>query len=82
MYRSGRRPGLLRSVLDLSAAVRDELGTKAEKMSEEELRRELTASEGALVVPKGELKIVRTGTGDGRTKKRTWRSNVTNGSTF
>ncbi|KAF3047164.1 hypothetical protein E8E12_011519 [Didymella heteroderae] len=30
MYKSGRRPGLLRSVLDLAAAVREELGPNAE----------------------------------------------------
>lgn len=82
MYKSGRRPGLLRSVLDIAGAIREELGGEAEYLEERELRTGLTASGGALVVPKKELRISRTDTGDGTLRKRSWRTVVTKGSTF
>ena len=82
MYKSGRRPGLLRSVLDLSAAVRDELGAEAEHLEEEELRQRLTDSGGALHVPKDELRVRRVGTAEFGTRKRTWTGKLTRGSTF
>lgn len=82
MYKSGRRPGLLRSVLDLSAAVREELGAEADGMEEEELRENLTKSGGALCVPKEELRVRRTGTGEKGRRKRTWTGILTRGSTF
>jgi hypothetical protein len=84
MYKSGRRPGLLRSVLDLSRVIREELGDRAEKMEEDELRSSLTASGGYLLVPRHEAQIARTGTDMAKTgpnagRKRTkWRQ----GSTF
>ena len=82
MYKSGRRPGLLRSVLDLSAAVREELGPEAEILEEEELREKLVGSGGALCVPKEELRVRRTDTGELGTRKRMWTSKLTGGSTF
>jgi len=39
MYKAGRRPGLLRSVLDVSRAMREELGADAEEFEEEALRK-------------------------------------------
>lgn len=82
MYKIGKRPGLLRSVLDLSAAVQEELGTQADCLEEEELRRRLTNSRGALYVPKGELRIRRTKTEDLGMRERTWTGRLTEGSTF
>lgn len=85
MYRSGRRPGLLRSVLDLAAAVREELGPDAEMLEEETLRERLTASGSMLKVPKELLRIrrVRTEDVDGiRKAERSWTGNLTRGSTF
>lgn len=82
MYKSGRRPGLLRSVLDLSAAVREELGVEAEHLEEEELRKRLTDSGGAMYVPKEELRVSRVGTEEFGTRKRMWTGNLTRGSTF
>lgn len=82
MYKSGRRPGLLRSVLDLSAAVREELGTEAEHLGEEELRERLTNSGGAMCVPKEELKVSRVGSGQFDLRKRTWTGRLTKGSTL
>lgn len=81
MYKHGRRPGLLRSVMEFSAAIREELGAGAQDMEEEELRRNLTGSGGALVVPKEELRITRTDTGE-KVKKRSWKRSLTRGSTF
>ncbi|KAI4906904.1 hypothetical protein J4E90_010107 [Alternaria incomplexa] len=80
MYRSGRRPGLLRSIMDYSAAIREELGAEANYLEEDELRKRLTQSRGALVVEKRELRVTRTSTGE-RTK-RGWKRGLTSGSTF
>jgi hypothetical protein len=82
MYKSGRRPGLLRSVLDLAAAIREELGAEAEHLEEDELRKRLTGSGGALVVPKQELRVRRTDTRELGARKRSWKSSLTRGSTF
>jgi len=86
MYRIGRRPGLLRSILDIAAAMREEVGEdepNGDVLNEKELRRKLTESGGALVVPKGELRIARDGMdGRGDLKKRSWRRRLTKGSTF
>ncbi|KAF2648792.1 hypothetical protein K491DRAFT_669993 [Lophiostoma macrostomum CBS 122681] len=79
MYKSGRRPGLLKSILDISDAMKEELGEGADALEEEELRKALRGSGGVLVVSKGELKVTRTGTGG---RKRGWRRNLTKGSTF
>lgn len=80
MYKSGRRPGLLKSIMDISGAIREEIGEDADRLEEEELRKALRDSGGALLVPKKELKVRRTGTKGVR--KRGWRRNVTKGSTF
>jgi hypothetical protein len=82
MYRSGRRPGLLRSIMDYSAAIREELGNGTEHLSEEELRKRLTQSGGGLLVPKSELKVTRADTGEDTTKQRGWKRGLTRGSTF
>ncbi|KAJ4305806.1 hypothetical protein N0V90_001338 [Kalmusia sp. IMI 367209] len=84
MYRSGRRPGLLRSILDVAGAMKEEVGECDDEgcgMGEEELRKKLAESGGALVVPKRELRVARVDTGDGGLKSRGWRS-LTKGSTF
>ncbi|KAH6883201.1 hypothetical protein BKA58DRAFT_417013 [Alternaria rosae] len=80
MYRSGRRPGLLRSIMDYSAAIREELGNEADCLEEDELRKRLTQSRGALVVEKRELRVTRTSTGE--MTKRGWKRGLTSGSTF
>jgi len=80
MYRSGRRPGLLRSIMDYSAAIREELGAEANYLEEDELRKRLTQSRGALVVEKRELRVTRSSTGE--TTKRGWKRGLTSGSTF
>jgi hypothetical protein len=79
VYKSGRRPGLLKSILDISDAIREELGEDVDKLEEENLRKALNDSGGALVVPRRELKVSRTGTG---VRKRGWKRNLTQGSTF
>jgi len=86
MYRNGRRPGLLTSVMEYAAAIRDELGSKAGCMSEGQLRKELTESGGVLVVEKDVLRVGRTAMGmeswGVREGKRGWRRRLTSGSTF
>ncbi|XP_014560565.1 hypothetical protein COCVIDRAFT_12595 [Bipolaris victoriae FI3] len=82
MYKSGRRPGLLRSIMDYSAAVRQELGTEAEYLEEDDLRRRLKQSGGSLIVPSGELRISRADTGEREMRERGWRRRLTKGSTF
>lgn len=81
-YKSGRRPGLLRSVLDLASAVREELGARADYMEENELREGLANSGGALCVPKDELRVRRTEEREFVVRKRTWTGRLTEGSTF
>lgn len=94
MYRGGRRPGLLRSILDVSAAVREEVGLgdgvkgareeQGTGLREEELRERLSRERGGrLVVPREELKVVRV-PGDehgGFVRRKGW-SRLTQGSTF
>lgn len=82
MYKNGRRPGLLRSIMDYSAAVREELGAEAEFLEEDELRERVRDSGGALIVPKTELRVRRVdnlGIGD---RKGSWKRSLTSGSTF
>lgn len=81
MYRSGRRPGLLRSIMDYSAAIREELGAEAEYLEEGELKKRLRQSGSALVVPKSELKIRRVDAGEDLAGK-SWKRRLTRGSTF
>lgn len=83
MYRSGRRPGLLRSIIEYSAAIREELGSEADYLEEDDLRKRLTQSNGALVVEKTELRVTRTSMSTGvETTKGGWKRNLTKGSTF
>ncbi|KAJ4351316.1 uncharacterized protein N0V89_006655 [Didymosphaeria variabile] len=86
MYRTGRRPGLLRSILDIATAMREEVGEdepNGDVLDEKEIRRKLTDSGGALVVPKKELRIARDGgVGDGELRERSWKRRLTKGSTF
>jgi hypothetical protein len=83
MYRSGRRPGLLRSIIEYSAAIREELGSEADYLEEDDLRKRLTQSNGALVVEKAELRVTRTSMSTGvETTKGGWKRNLTKGSTF
>ncbi|CAI6332361.1 unnamed protein product [Periconia digitata] len=84
MYKAGRRPGLLRSIMDISAAIREELGSQVEDMGEDEIRIALRESEGRLVVPERELRVGRV---DGHEptegiRKRSWKVKITKGSTF
>lgn len=86
MYKIGRRPGLLRSILDVAAAMREDVGEDGphgDVLSEKELKRRLNESGGSLVVPRGELRIAREGgVGDGELRKRSWKRRLTRGSTF
>ncbi|KAF2123093.1 hypothetical protein BDV96DRAFT_510824 [Lophiotrema nucula] len=82
MYKSGRRPGLLRSIMDICEAIREEIGEGVDRMEEEDLRRRLRDGGSALVVPKKELRVARTRTGDEQVRRRgRWKS-MTKGSTF
>ncbi|KAF2475122.1 uncharacterized protein BDR25DRAFT_381938 [Lindgomyces ingoldianus] len=82
MYKSGRRPGLLRSIMDISGAIREELGVEVDNMEEQELRKRLNASRGALWVPRKELKITKADLGDQGFKHRGRWKTLTQGSTF
>ena len=84
VYKSGRRPGLLRSVLDLAKVIREEVGEHADTLEEDKLRKAIRESGGSLMVPGKDLSIERTSrghVGDG-VKKRGWKKNITSGSTF
>ncbi|KAF2817787.1 uncharacterized protein BDZ99DRAFT_514004 [Mytilinidion resinicola] len=70
MYKAGRRLGLLRSVMDLSYAIREELGTKVQDFSEEELKTHLRESDGAMVVSSHELRVARDCTVDFRNEQK------------
>ncbi|KAF2822278.1 hypothetical protein CC86DRAFT_458744 [Ophiobolus disseminans] len=84
MYRGGRRPGLLRSIVEYAAAIREEIGENVDGMEEEELRERLRKSQGSLGVPIRELRVRRVDTGDGEEdmRKRGWTRSLTRGSTF
>jgi hypothetical protein len=82
VYRSGRRPGLLRSIIEYSAAIREEIGKEAEDLEEEELRERLREGGTALVVPEQELRIRRVDTRDEGLRERGWKKILTRGSTF
>lgn len=82
MYKSGRRPGLLRAILDISGAMKEEIGDDYETLEEDELRNRLREGGGTVVVPKKELRVATAGTGEGDVRKRDWRRALTNGSTF
>jgi hypothetical protein len=82
MYKSRRRPRLLRSIIDYSAALRQELGTEVKNLEEEELRKRLAHSGGALEAPKSELRVTRVNTGEGGMRQRSWKRSIVRGSTF
>ncbi|KAF2014836.1 hypothetical protein BU24DRAFT_423750 [Aaosphaeria arxii CBS 175.79] len=81
MYRRGRRPGLLRSIMDISGAIREELGQEVLGMEEKDMRKRLRESGGALLIPKSELRVTRTATQDSNGRMN-WRRKLTKGSTF
>ena len=81
-YKSGRRPGLLRSILDVSAPIREQVGDEYEILKEEELRKRLRGSGGALMVPEHRLGVARTDVNRDGLKKRGWRRALTEGSSF
>lgn len=83
VYAAGRRPGLLRSVLDLAGVLGEEVGDDG-RIGEGEIRRRVRRGGGKLVVPRGETRIVRVGSGrgDGDEDKGGWRRRLTKGSTF
>lgn len=82
LYRSGRRPGLLRSIVEYAAAIREEVGESVDGMEEEEMRERLRKSEGRLGVPVMEARVRRVDSGDAGMRKRGWKRSLTRGSTF
>lgn len=82
VYKSGRRPGLLRSIVEYATAVREEIGEGVEDLEEEELKEKLRSSAGRLVVPKAELRVRRVHTGQEGLRRRGWKRRLTRGSTF
>jgi hypothetical protein len=83
VYKSGRRPGLLRSVVEYAAAIREEIGEQAGDLEEEELRQRLRGSRGRLVVPKDEVKVRRVEANKGElVERKGWKRSLTRGSTF
>jgi hypothetical protein len=82
-YRSGRRPGLLRSIVEYAAALREEIGEELADMEEDEIRERLRSGKASLSVPEREIRIRRVDTGGGEdVRKRGWKRNLTRGSTF
>jgi hypothetical protein len=71
--------------MDLSSAVREELGAKAQEFSEDELKMQLRESEGQMVVPSHELRVARDYTidfnGEERRRRVGW-SKIRAGSSF
>lgn len=82
LYRHGRRPGLLSSIVEFAAVVREEVGEQAGDMEDEQLRKRLRESSSKLRVPKGEMRVRRVDTGDEGVRKRGWKRSLTRGSTF
>jgi hypothetical protein len=82
MYKSGRRPGLLRAILDISGPIKEEIGEDHEMLEENELMDRLSEGGGTVVVPKKELGVARARMGEGDVRKRNWRWALTKGSTF
>jgi hypothetical protein len=82
VYKSGRRPGLLLSIVEYAAAVREEIGEGVEDLEEEELKEKLRSSAGRLVVPRAELRVRRVHTGEEGLRRRGWKRRLTRGSTF
>ena len=86
LYKSGRRPGLLRSIVEYAAAIREEVGEGVEELEEEELIERLRGGGGRLAVRKEELRVRRVDSGEmdreGGVRKRGWRRSLTSGSTL
>ncbi|KAF1918422.1 hypothetical protein BDU57DRAFT_444250 [Ampelomyces quisqualis] len=81
-YQHGRRPGLLRSIVEFAAALREEVGEELVNMEEDEIRERLRRGKARLGVPEGETRIRRVDTGKEHARKRSWTESLTNGSTF
>lgn len=81
MYQTGRRPGLLRSILDIADAMKQELGSNC-RAEEGTLKRVLNKSGGALIVSSEELIVARTTPEEKNQRKSEWRRRLTKGSTF
>ena len=84
-YQSGRRPGLLRSIIEYAAALREEIGEELVHMEEDEIRATLRRGTAGLKVPDREVSIRRVETGssvDEGARKRGWKKSMTRGSTF
>ena len=83
-YRSGRRPGLLRSIVEYAAALKEEIGEELVHMEEDEIRSRLRRGTVGLKVPDMEVRIRRVATGreEDDVRKRSWKRSFTRGSTF
>jgi hypothetical protein len=79
LYKSGRRPGLLRSIVEFAAVVREEVGEGVDELHEEELKQRLRESTGRLFVPKGQMRVCRVETENAGDKG--WKRRLTKGST-
>jgi hypothetical protein len=83
VYKSGRRPGLLRSIVEYAAAIREEIGEGVVDLEEDEIRQRLRGSTGRLAVPKQEVRMRRVSTGEeGGLRERSWKRRLMRGSTF
>lgn len=82
-YRSGRRPGLLRSIVEYAAALREEIGEDLVDMEEDDIRERLRWGKGKLAVPGREVRVRRVDTTDDKgMRRREWKRSLTKGSTF
>jgi len=82
LYRHGRRPGLLSSIVEFAAVIKEEVGERAGDMEDEELRKRLRESSSKLTVPEGEMRVRRVDTGNEGVRKMSWKRSFTRGSTF
>ena len=80
-YKSGRRPGLLRCVVEFARVVREEVGDGVEDMEEDEIRERLRNG-GMLRVDGGEGRMKSVQQRDEGFGKRKWTRSLTRGSTF
>jgi hypothetical protein len=82
-YKSGRRPGLLRSIVEYAAAIHEEIGDGVADLEDDEIRKKLRGSVGRLAVPKEEVRMRRVTTGEEVVvRERGWKRRLTRGSTF
>lgn len=80
-YRRGRRPGLLRCVVDFARVVREEVGEGVEDMEEDEIRERLRRG-GMLRVDREEGRMRAVRQRESGVGKRKWTRSLTRGSTF